>query len=95
MELPELGIKNSKLADKVAQVLVIRSRKEMAHKLVEIADTSIKCQMHRDVIDLAIDKVFGNKHSLDEILDMHMRTRPSSRDEHAASLRKSDNNERV
>ena len=67
----------------------------MAHRLVEIADTSIRCQMHRNAIDLAIDKVLGSRHSLDEILDMNMRARPSSQGEHATVLRKGDSNERV
>lgn len=56
MEIPELGIRNSKLADEVVDA--IRDSKniyEMAHHLVAIADASIHSQTVRDTIDLAIE----------------------------------------
>jgi hypothetical protein len=57
VEIPELGIKNSRLADRVIDA--IRNSGDiydMAHRLVNIADTSIHNQRDRNLIDLAIER---------------------------------------
>jgi hypothetical protein len=55
LEIPELEIKNSRLADKVIRALQSEDKFDVAHKLVAIADESIRNQTTRDVIDLAIE----------------------------------------
>jgi len=54
--IPELGIKDSKLAEKVIKILQSTDDKfELAHKMVEIADGHIRNQTNRDTIDIAIE----------------------------------------
>lgn len=56
MEVPEFGIKNSRLANSVVRAIRDSSDAyEMAHRLVAIADDSIHSQTARDTVDLAIE----------------------------------------
>jgi hypothetical protein len=56
VEIPELGIKDSKLAEKVIKILQSTDDKfELAHKMVEIADEHIRNQTNRDTVDIAIE----------------------------------------
>lgn len=55
MEIPELEIKNSKLAEKIISILQREDKFDLAHKMVAIADESIKNQLTRDIIDLSIE----------------------------------------
>ena len=65
MEIPELGIKNSRLAEEVIEILQNTEDKfELAHKMVAIADDCIRNQTSRDVIDLAMERARTPEFSL-------------------------------
>jgi translation initiation factor 2B subunit (eIF-2B alpha/beta/delta family) len=56
VEIPELGIKNSKLAEEVIKILQSTDDKfDLALQLVRIADEHIQSQTARDTIDIAIE----------------------------------------
>ncbi|MEM3453337.1 MAG: hypothetical protein QW835_06925 [Candidatus Hadarchaeum sp.] len=56
MEVPDLGIKNSALAEEVIKALQSTDDKfEIARKMVDIADEKIRNQTTRDTIDIAIE----------------------------------------
>lgn len=57
MELPELGIRDSRLAEEVIEVLQSTDDKfDLAHRLVAIADDRIRNQTSRDAVDIAIER---------------------------------------
>jgi len=65
VEIPELEIKNSRLAEEVIKILQNTEDKfELAHRMVAIADDRIRNQTSRDVIDLAIEMARTPKFSL-------------------------------
>ncbi|MBC7219280.1 MAG: hypothetical protein H5T49_04020 [Hadesarchaea archaeon] len=65
MEIPELGIKDSKLAKDVVEILQSTDDKfDLAHKMVAIADERIRNQTTRDVIDIAIEMARNSNFSL-------------------------------
>ena len=56
MELPDLGINDSKLAEEVIEILRSTDDKyDLAHKMVAMADDKIRNQSARDTIDIAIE----------------------------------------
>jgi len=56
VELPDLGINDSKLAEEVIEILRSTDDKyDLAHKMVAIADDKIRNQSARDTIDIAIE----------------------------------------
>jgi hypothetical protein len=54
--IPELGIKDSKLAERVIKILqTVDNRFDLALQLVEIADEHIRSQTARDTVEIAIE----------------------------------------
>jgi len=56
LRIPELGIKNSRLAEEVIGILQSTDNKfDIARRMVDIADGKIRNQVARDTIDMAIE----------------------------------------